>query len=128
MKVSFSPKRVIVILLVLVFVGYVLFQARALVLGPRVWVNTPTDGQIVYEQLVPIQGGSRNIAWIELNGRQIFTDENGAWEEKLLVSDGASIMTVKVRDRFGREVEKSILIYKHNEQKESSDGEEGSGN
>lgn len=81
-------------------------------MGPEVWIVHPRDGQVVSNTAITMSGGSRNIAWIELNGRQIFTDENGFWNEKLLVSDGPSIMTVKARDRFGRSTEESILIYK----------------
>lgn len=110
--INFSPKHALVAVVAVLFAGYVLFQARYLVLGPQVWINSPENGEVVSEEAVTVSGGARNIAWIELNGRQIFTNENGAWEEKLLVSDGLSIMTLLVRDRFGRESEEDVLIYK----------------
>ncbi len=95
-------KKILLIALFLLLVSYSLFQARALILGPQVSIETPRDGETVREPLLTLSGKSRNAAWLELNGAQIFTDENGYWEEKLLVSSGLSIMTIKVRDRFGR--------------------------
>ena len=89
---------------------YVLFQARFLILGPRVVIESPRDAEVLTSALVTARGSVTNAAWITLNGKQIFTDEEGRWEEKLLVSPGTSIMTVRVRDRFGREREKSVRV------------------
>ena len=48
-----------------------------------------------------------------MNDRQMFTDEEGEFSEKLLLSYGYNIITVKAKDRFGRETKKTLeLIYK----------------
>ncbi len=104
------PRYILLISFFILLTFYALFQARAYILGPTIWVDTPQDGQTVSEPLVIMSGGSKNIAWISLNDRQIFTDEEGRWSEKLIVSPGVSIMTLKARDRFGREREKSVRI------------------
>jgi hypothetical protein len=111
-KINLSPRYLAILIFVVALTGYVFFQARALILGPQVSIESPRDGEVVTEEVVSVSGQSRDIAWIELNGRQIFTDQDGFWEEKLLVSSGASIMTVKARNRFGRIDEESVLIYK----------------
>ena len=104
-----SPKKSLFILLGIVFISYCLFQARFLILGPQVSITTPTDGETA-GPVVIVSGKARNAAWISLNGQQIFTDEKGLWKEKLIVSAGVSIMTVTVRDRFGREEEESVRV------------------
>ena len=109
-KIDFSTKRLIIIFLSVVFTVYVLFQARFLILGPQIWVTTPRDGDVVTSPVVDVSGRARNAAWLSLNGRQIFTDEKGLWSEKLLVSPGVSIMTLRARDRFGRESEETVRI------------------
>lgn len=91
--------------------SYFLYQARFMILGPIVEITAPSNGALVASSVVNVEGKAKNVAWISLNGRQIFTDEEGRWSEKLMVSPGPSTMTVKSRDRFGREVEKSIQIY-----------------
>ena len=105
-----NPRKLILIGLLAILVLYSLFQARFLILGPRVWIESPRDGEIVKSSSVVVRGVARNAAWLNLNGRQIFTDSRDLWSEKLIVSEGTSIMTVKATDRFGREREDSIRI------------------
>ncbi|KKU88962.1 MAG: hypothetical protein UY20_C0019G0003 [Candidatus Yanofskybacteria bacterium GW2011_GWA1_48_10] len=110
MTINIKPKYGFLIILLILLIAYSLYQARALLVGPRIWIENPRDGDVVEDPLVIMEGQSKNIAWISLNDRQIFTDEEGNWSEKLLISPGLSIMTVKARDRFGRETEKSVRI------------------
>jgi len=110
MKFDVKPKYGFLIILFILLIAYSLYQARFLILGPQVWITNPQDGQTVENPIVIMEGRAKNIAWISLNDRQIFTDEGGKWGEKLIVSSGTSIMTVKARDRFGRETKKSVQI------------------
>lgn len=110
MKIEIKPKYLLLIILFILLVAYVLYEGRALLTGPRIWISNPQNGNTVADPLVVLAGQSKNIAWISLNDRQIFTDKKGAWSEKLLVSPGLSIMTVKARDRFGRETKKTVQI------------------
>lgn len=105
-----KPKNALLIILFILLTSYSIFQARALLIGPQVWITSPKDGQVASSPIVVIEGHSRNIAWISLNGHQIFTDEEGVWSEKLIVSKGMSIMTVEASDRFGRETKKGVRI------------------
>lgn len=109
-KINIKPKHALLFVLFLLLISYSLFQARFLILGPQVWISRPVDGEIVGSPLLVMSGRARNAAWLSLDGRQIFTDENGFWEEKLIVSEGLSIMTVTAQDRFGRERQKSVRV------------------
>ncbi|MEK7175976.1 MAG: hypothetical protein AAB695_01205 [Patescibacteria group bacterium] len=110
MKIDFSPKYWLLVSLSVLFFFYIIFQARFLILGPQVWINYPKDGEVVASSVITMSGVARNAAWLTLNGRQIFTNENGLWSEKLIVLPGLSIMAVKARDRFGRESEERVRI------------------
>ena len=105
-----QPRHALLALLFLLLASYAFYQARFLIFGPQIWIDSPRDGETVPSASVTIEGRSRNIAWISLNDRQIFTDESGKWSEKLIVSQGLSIMTVKARDRFGRDTAKSVRV------------------
>jgi len=109
-KIDHLPRYAIIIIFFIVVVGYALFQSRFLILGPRVNITYPEDGAIVSSGLVVLEGTAKNVAWITLNGRQIFTNEEGHWSEKLLVSPGLSTATVEARDRFGRETVERVRI------------------
>ena len=110
MKIDIKPKYGFLAVLFLLLVIYSLYQARFLILGPQVWIESHSDGEVVSDGVIVIGGRANNVSWISLNDRQIFTDEKGYWSEKLITSSGTSIMTLKARDRFGRETEKSVLI------------------
>ncbi len=75
--------------------------------------HTPLNGASVEHSLINIEGVAKNISHISMNDRQMFTDEEGEFSEKLLLSYGYNIITVKAKDRFGRETKKTLeLIYK----------------
>jgi len=105
-----KPRSLLLILGLVLLVSYSFYQARSIILGPQISITNITDGEVVENPLVIIEGRARNISWISLNDRQIFTDEEGRWSEKLIVSSGTSIITVKARDRFGRERKKSLQV------------------
>jgi hypothetical protein len=109
-KVNFSIKHIAFLLLFIVAVGYVLFQARFVIFGPQVEISYPKHGSLVAASMLSVEGKATNISWISLNDRQIFTDEKGFWSEKLMLPPGVSIITVKTRDRFGREIERSVQV------------------
>ena len=87
-----------------------LYQGRFIILGPQVWVDNLRNGETVASSVITVAGRAKNIAWLTLNDRQIFTDEEGRWSEKLVVSPGLSIISVKARDRFGHEVYKNLQV------------------
>ena len=98
---------------VVVIFGYALFQARNIISGPVIKIQTPENGASLEHSLINIEGVAKNISHISMNDRQIFTDERGAFSEKLLLSYGYNIITIKARDRFGRETKETLkLIYK----------------
>ncbi|TAL49447.1 hypothetical protein EPN83_00875 [Patescibacteria group bacterium] len=88
--------------------GYVLFQSRNLILGPSLTVSEPRDGARLESSFVTVRGKARNIAYIKLNDRQIFVDDLGLFEEKLIAPEGYTIMKFAAEDRFGRVVEKYL--------------------
>ena|SRR3989344_6149777 len=111
MRISFTPKQYLILLLTLILVLYVAFQARFIIVGPMVRITSPKNGASVSGQLVVIEGVAKNAAWLSFNDRQIFTDEKGLWSEKLIAAPGLSIISVRAKDRFGRETTKTISIF-----------------
>jgi len=77
------------------------FQARFFLDGPQVTLLSPS-GTLHHERVIPVAGTAKNITDITLNGKQIYTDEDGNFTESLVLENGYTIMTVEVRDRYGR--------------------------
>ncbi|MBX4209086.1 hypothetical protein KW799_00075 [Candidatus Parcubacteria bacterium] len=104
MKIWISVAAIAVIL------GYGAFRAKDLAQGPRLSVESPADGSAMRDPLVSIKGTAKNISFLTLNGDKIFTDESGAYDEKILLSPGYNAVTVEARDRFGRMVRQTLQL------------------
>ncbi len=94
----------------LVILGYSLFQAQKLLTGPIIEVYTPQNGATYNQTLIEIYGRARNIAYLNLNDRPIFTDKDGYFREKLLLSQGYNIIKLDARDKFKKYTEKRLEL------------------
>ncbi len=99
-----------IILLALVIGGYSLFQAWKLIQGPVIIVDTPQNGAVYNSTLIEIDGKAKNVAYLYLNDRPIFTDKNGRFAEKLLLSPGYNIIKLSAEDKFKTYTEKKLEI------------------
>jgi|SRR3989344_2934725 len=106
---NFKPKNFIAVFVTVLLVVYIVYQSWFFISGPKIILNA-TDGFLATSSALTLSGQAVNVAWLTLNGQQIFTDEKGFWSESLLLPPGISIMTVKALDRFGREKSRSIRI------------------
>lgn len=103
-KPTFTFRAILIYTLIavcaVVFILYVLYQARFLLEGPRITVEElPT---VHTERLVTLHGKARNIVHITLNGRQIYTDKDGNFKEALVLENGYTVTTLVAQDRYGR--------------------------
>lgn len=96
--------------LVIVIIGYSLFQAQKLIVGPIIEVYTPQNGATYNQTLIEINGRARNTAHLKLNGKKIFTDKEGYFKEKLLLSPGYNIIRLDAVDKFKKYTEKTLEI------------------
>jgi hypothetical protein len=103
-------RTTIFILFALIIVGYSLFQAQKLIQGPIIDVYTPQNGATYNQTLIEIEGRARNIAYLNLNDKPIFTDQNGYFKEKLLLSPGYNIIKLDARDKFKKYTEKRLEL------------------
>lgn len=103
-------KRFFIILSVVAVVLYGLFEARRLLAGPSITITSPTAGAAVAEPLVRIAGEAHNIAFLTINDKPAFTDEEGRFELLLTPPAGYTVFTVAATDRFGRSIEKQVSI------------------
>lgn len=97
----------------LLIVGYGSFEARNIIVGPRISLESPQSGIEVNEPLIDIAGTARNIAFISLNDRQIYINEQGVFKEPYLLSPGYNRVRINAKDKFGRTTEKNVeIVYK----------------
>ena len=103
----------IVALVVVSIIGYGIIKSWNLIEGPSIDIWAPENGATIYKPLLNIEGEAHNVAFLTLNGKQIFVDETGYLKEQLLLPPGYSILTFEAKDRFGREITNTLqLVYK----------------
>lgn len=90
--------------LIFIILLYFAFQARLIIGGPNIILKEepPTKS---FSRMIKLVGETKNITHLWLNGKQIFTDESGNFEEELILENSYTIATLQAKDRYGREVE-----------------------
>ncbi len=91
----------LIVLIILGFAGYVLWQSRLLLGGPTLELlkeppyqnTTPT---------VTVEGIARNIVEITINDLPILTDEQGYFTQDVVLTPGYTIVSIEAKDRYGR--------------------------
>jgi hypothetical protein len=114
MRIEQSGRTVTKILLFVLIgigiIGYSLYQARNLILGPELAITAPLNGATVENALVHITGTAKNVSYISLNNRQIFVDNKGTFNEDLLLAPGYNVWELQAKDKFGRVVSKKLEL------------------
>jgi hypothetical protein len=110
-------KNSIYLILIIILIGYAIFNSRIFIAGPKIIIESPENGISISESpLVDIVGRAENIAFIELNGRQINVDESANFDEAVLLYPGYNIITITARDKFEREIEEKLeIVYQNND-------------
>jgi hypothetical protein len=112
LKSGFNVRKYLIATAVVLLVGYAIFNARNLILGPSIELLSPTVDQIdTNENTITIKGRVKNMTYLSLNERPISASSNGIFEEKVLLSPGFNVIEIKVRDRFKKEIEKIVKVY-----------------
>jgi hypothetical protein len=81
---------------------YLIFQARFLIIGPRVILTEEHDVP-QNERQIFLTGNAYNISRLWLNDRPIYTNAQGNFKEALVLENGYTIATLRAEDRYGRE-------------------------
>jgi hypothetical protein len=94
-------------MLVIIYAGY---KFQDFWRGPTITITHPQSGEQFDRPVVELTGTAKRIAFLSLNGKQIYTDPSGHFEETLLLSPGHNIITVSAEDKFNRETEKKLQL------------------
>ncbi len=94
----------------LVIISYSIFQAWKIIQGPVITLYAPSNGQTFNQALIEIEGRAKNISYLKLNDRPIFTDKTGYFKEKYLLSPGYNIIKLDGVDKFKKYTEKKLEL------------------
>lgn len=98
-----SRKIVLALIGILILVSYIYTQSDDLLKGPEIAVTNLVSGTTVNTPFITLSGNAQRIAKLYFNDDQIFTDDNGQFDQSLLLFSGYNILEIKATDAFGRE-------------------------
>jgi hypothetical protein len=93
-----------------VLVGYGLFEARKLIEGPQIRIDTPKDGSATSSNAVLISGTAENISFLTINDAPAYTDQAGHFALTLSPPPGYTVFVVAGVDRFGRRTSQKVTV------------------
>ena len=93
-----------------VFFVYFIFSFRSFWRGPQIVIDYPADGASIDGFNAVVTGRARDVSKLELNGRPLYTDENGSFKEALILSPGLNIIEVRAEGRFGGKLSEKITV------------------
>lgn len=90
--------------------AYALFQARHLIEGPLITLGAEPPATTT-APVITLSGDAQNIISITLNGREIYTTDEGVWSETIPLQKGYTMLTIEGVDRYGNraKVERMII-------------------
>ncbi|HXK39976.1 MAG TPA: hypothetical protein VJ837_04040 [Candidatus Paceibacterota bacterium] len=113
---SRAIRRTVLSAAVILVLGYALFEARGLLRGPVITIETPRPGETLTDPLARAVGRAENVSSITMNSRAIFISEKGRIDEPLALLPGYNEITFLGTDRFGKTVRVELMVlYRVNE-------------
>lgn len=100
----------LIFLLFLIIASFAFFRSLNYLEGPYVEINYPKNGEIITAKTIEITGIAKRINKIYINDFSINIDEQGNWNETLIIFPGLNKITIKVQDKFGRTLQKQLDI------------------
>ncbi len=100
----------IFICVALLISGYGLFEARKLIDGPDIVIESPANNSATSTTAVTITGTAQNISFLTINDAPSYTDESGKFVYRFSPPAGYTVVTVAAVDRFGRRASKQVSI------------------
>ncbi len=112
MRATFKHRLGITLVIVLfILIGYYAFARSAAVRqGVTLTVASITDGETVTDGTLHVAGTAKNATRLSLNDGPILIDQEGAFNEQLLLLPGYNIITLKAEDRFGKKAQKIFRV------------------
>jgi hypothetical protein len=102
------------IVFLIVVIGYGVFQSNRIMTGPKIDITNVENGIATTSPLFTIDGNAQNTSILEINGRQVFTDEKGYFAEKILLYPGYNVISLQAKDKFGAVVTKTVDVVYEN--------------
>lgn len=105
-------RRVLVVAaLLLLLVGFLLYQFRFAIFNPPLTINSPKESSVLSQNVV-VTGSTDPNATVTINGQVVSLNTQGEFSKSIAAFDGPLTVVVKAKSRFGKEttVERHVEV------------------
>lgn len=103
-----KPVFVVGALCALFILAYAFFVALPYLMGPSLFVSSPKEGSTLTDPLVIIEGSTRRVSYLSINGMDMPMEPDGSFSIVRALPPGYTVVVVRAKDRFNREVVKTV--------------------
>ncbi|MBP7832988.1 MAG: helix-turn-helix domain-containing protein [Candidatus Levybacteria bacterium] len=105
-----SPKTLLILGVVLIILGYIMYQFSFLVVGPKLEIQSPKEGSVVSENIVVVSGKTEPSANVLVNGEDVYVDLSGAFKKTLYLESNQEQIEIVAKNRYGKETKKQVEV------------------
>jgi cytoskeletal protein RodZ len=109
-KFKLERTIILIILIFIVFMGYLLFQYRYAFLNPPLNIISPQDKSTTSSSTINVIGRTDSNSTVYVNKDVTSVDQNGDFSKEISVFPGETVITVKVINKFSRQTERQITV------------------
>ncbi len=97
-------------ILFIFIIVYAFFISKDLIFGVKIKNVNIKDGAKMTDSVLEIKGNAKNAINLTLNGREISIDQQGNFDETIVLLPGYNVIDIKARDKFGHRDEKNFRL------------------
>lgn len=90
--------------------GYGVYKASPIILGPKISLNSPQDGDMVDGDSFALRGSVLRVESLYINDIPTAFTEEGDFDTRLAVYPGSNLIVIKAFDKFNRSTSKVLNV------------------
>lgn len=100
----------VTILVIILIVSYALWRSLNFARGPHITILEPTNYASIDSATTHVIGRVERANAIRLNGRAITIDEQGNFDETIVIFPGTNTLTLEAYDQFDRSIREQVQV------------------
>lgn len=110
-KLLLSPRNYLILFGVILIIGYILYQYSSFFFGPKLDVTKPSQGLVVKDNIVEVEGKTDPYATVLVNSDEVYVKLDGSFTKTLYLFEGQQQqINVVSKNRNGKETKKIVNV------------------
>lgn len=109
-RIIFSPKFILVAILLIIIGGYLFFQYSAYFFPPKLVIQEPLESQKMQNNIVVVKGETDPYSSLRINDDETYVNLDGSFEKSLYLFSGEREVEIVAENRHGKKNIKIITV------------------